>query len=425
MNLAFISEHASPLAALGGVDSGGQNVYVAQVARHLARRGHRVDIFTRWDNPDLPEIVDCDERIRIVHIAAGPQRAVPKEDLLPFMDDFTAQMIRFIDGQPKPYDLIHAHFFMSGLVAANLEEMRGIPFVVTFHALGKVRVQHQGNADRFPVARFAIEDRVMRAATQVIAECPQDRADMINLYDADDERITIVPCGFDPSEFHPMDKAAACRAVGLDPQRRYLLQLGRMVPRKGVANVIHGFACFLHHSHDQDIDLLIVGGESADPDPVKTPEIGRLQAIAAAEGIADRVLFVGRRDRDMLKYFYNAADVFASTPWYEPFGITPLEAMACGTPVIGSRVGGIQYTVAHGKTGLLVPPKNPPAFAAALHTLFNDEFTRERCSRRAIARVNTYFTWEKIVDKLEYVYRQCERKNQRLGDWGIKRLGIR
>lgn len=419
MNLAFISEHASPLAALGGVDSGGQNVYVAQVARHLARRGHRVDVFTRWDNPDLPEIVECDKGIRIVHVHAGPKRVLPKEDLLPFMDAFTAQMAHFFDGQTRRYDLIHAHFFMSGLVAANLAEMRNLPFVITFHALGKVRLQHQGTNDRFPAARVSIEDRVMRAAAQVIAECPQDRDDMINLYAADARCITVIPCGFDPAEFHPMDKTAACRAVGLDPRRRYLLQLGRMVPRKGVENVIRGFARFLRRSHAKDVDLLVVGGESVDPDPVKTPEIGRLQAIAAEEGVAGRVLFTGRRDRDLLKYFYNAVDVFASTPWYEPFGITPLEAMACGVPVIGARVGGIQYTVAHGKTGLLVPPRNPPAFAAALHTLLTDELTRERCSRRAIERVNTHFTWEKVVDQLERVYKRYADQNQKRGDRAI------
>ena len=405
MNLAFISEHASPLAALGGVDSGGQNVYVAQVARHLARRGYHIDVFTRWDDPTLPEVVDDHENIRIVHIEAGPKRVVRKEDLLPFMEPFTRGMAAFMRAQPHPYHLVHAHFFMSALVAANLRQQLGIPFVVTFHALGRVRVQHQGAADEFPAERFAVEERAMKEAAQVIAECPQDRQDMLDLYAADASRITVIPCGFDRAEFYPIAKTDACQALGLDPQRTYVLQLGRMVRRKGVETVVRGFAQFVRTSARKDVDLLVVGGESADPDPTKTPEIGRLMAIAAEEGVTDRVIFTGRRHREVLKYYYNAADVFASTPWYEPFGITPLESMACGTPVIGSRVGGIQFTVAHEETGLLISPKDTAAFADALTTLLGNEMLAARYSRGAIERVNAYFTWDKVADQLEAIYR--------------------
>jgi glycosyltransferase involved in cell wall biosynthesis len=404
MNIAFISEHASPLAALGGVDSGGQNVYVAQVASFLAARGHRIDIFTRWDNPALSQVVEYNENIRIVHVAAGPKHFVRKEELLPHMDQFTKEMIRFIDAQAQRYDLIHAHFFMSALVASNLQEQRGIPYVVTFHALGKVRLQHQGKADQFPRQRFTIEAQVMQHAARIVAECPQDRLDMIEHYSADDARIAIIPCGFDPAEFAPMSKARACRFLDLDPNRRYLLQLGRMVRRKGVEDVIRGFAHFVRRESCQDVDLLIVGGESKDPDPKKTPEIGRLMAIAQEEAVSDRVIFVGQRDRDVLKYYYNAAEVFASTPWYEPFGITPLESMACGTPVIGSHVGGIQYTVVHGETGLLVPARDPATFSTALSRLMNNARLCKHLGQQAIARVNTHFTWATVAEQLETLY---------------------
>lgn len=421
MKIAFISEHASPLAALGGVDSGGQNVYVAQVASHLAARGHQIDIFTRWDDPALPEVIACQDGIRVVHVEAGQKAPLPKEDLLPFMEAFGERMVKFMRQEGERYRLIHAHFFMSALVASKLRKALGIPYVVTFHALGKVRIQHQGRADRFPRERFAIEAQTMREAARIIAECPQDRLDMRDHYDADDAHMTIIPCGFSPDEFYPMDRDEACRVLGLNAGRRYLLQLGRMVPRKGVETVICGFARFLRTAGCDDMDLIIVGGESKDPDPQRTPEIGRLMGIVREEGVAERVIFTGQRDRDVLKYYYNAAEIFASTPWYEPFGITPLESMACGTPVIGARVGGIQYTVAHNQTGLLIPPKDPLAFATALTRLMNNPDLRERMGRQAIERVNRHFTWAIVADQLERVYREVTsaRGITVSRDWGL------
>ncbi len=396
--IAMISEHASPLAVLGGVDAGGQNVYVAHLARRLARRGHEVDVFTRRDRPDLPEIVHGDDGVNVVHVAAGPPRFVRKEDLLPHMGAFTQQVLRRLRRRGG-YDLVHANFFMSGLVAADLRRATGTPFVVTFHALGHVRRIHQDGADAFPAERTAIEERVAAEADAVIAECPQDEEDLVEHYAADRSRITIIPCGFDPSEFRPMDR----RFLGLDPHEKIVLQLGRMVPRKGVDNVVRAVAR-LRRDHQIGARLLIVGGDSTTPDPRKTPEIGRLAGIAGAEGIADAVSFVGSRGRDVLRYYYSAADVFVSTPWYEPFGITPIEAMACGTPVIGSSVGGIRYTVVDGQTGYLVPPRDPDALAGRLARVLGDPEHARVLSRQAIRRVNAHFTWRHVARSVDDLY---------------------
>ncbi|MGI8549258.1 MAG: glycosyltransferase, partial [Dehalococcoidia bacterium] len=255
--IVLISEHASPLSLLGGADSGGQNVYVGQLARHLAAAGYEVDIFTRRDHTSLPEIAEWVSGARIIHVPAGPPARIPKEDLLPYMDEFTAYVVKFWKRQRHHYDLIRANFWMSALVAAEVKRGLGIPFVVTFHALGRVRRARQGEADRFPEARFALEDRVIAEADHLIAE-------------------------------------NAC-----------------------------------------------------------------LQAIAREENVESDGIFAGRRGRDVLKYYYSAANIFVMTPWYEPFGVTPLEAMACGTPVIGANVGGIKFTVRDGETGYLVPPQDP------------------------------------------------------------------
>jgi D-inositol-3-phosphate glycosyltransferase len=365
--IAMISEHASPLAILGGVDSGGQNVYVGQLARHLATIGYEVDVFTRRDSPLLPETAEWVNGVRIVHVPAGPAEYVRKEKLLPHMKEFTDFMARFCRRQRRRYALAHANFWMSGLVAADLKQLLGLPFVVTFHALGRIRRLYQREADGFPDERFAIEDRIVTEADHLVAECPQEEEDLIRWYNADPARITIVPGGFDPSELWPISKALARVSLGLTPDEPIILQLGRMVPRKGVDTVIRGFAR-LRREHGIAARLLVVGGDSNDADAGVTPEIGRLQAIARAEGVADHVVFVGRRGREVLKYYYSAADVFVTTPWYEPFGITPVEAMACGTPVIGSNVGGIKFTVRDGETGYLVAPDDPAAIGERIAT---------------------------------------------------------
>ncbi|MBI5667906.1 MAG: glycosyltransferase [Chloroflexi bacterium] len=401
--IGLISEHASPLAALGGVDSGGQNVYVGELARHLGLLGYEVDVFTRWDDARLPQVVQWTTNVRVVHVKAGPITFVRKEELLPFMGEFTRGVLAFSREQGNPYKLFHANFFMSALVAADIKKLLGTPFVVTFHALGKVRRQHQGDADQFPAERISIEERVIDEADHIIAECTQDRDDLVELYDANPANISIVPCGVNTNDFYPIDRLLARMVLNLNPQERIILQLGRMVPRKGVDNVIEAVAR-LNKQHKTPARLLVVGGESDDPDPERTPEIARLSELASRLGIKRKVTFVGRKGREALKYYYSAADVFVSTPWYEPFGMTPLEAMACGTPVIGSNVGGIKFSVADGKTGYLVTPKNPVELADRLHELFSNQKLQSYFRQNALHRVNSLFTWSKVAHMVSDLY---------------------
>jgi len=401
--IALISEHASPLAVLGGVDSGGQNVYVAQVARHLAARGDRVDVYTRRDDAALPLVVDCSPGMRVINVPAGPPEPVAKERLLEHMPAFFRWMQRDWAGHGHRYDIVHANFFMSGQVAAELRRALGVPFVVTFHALGKVRRLHQGAADGFPPERERIETAVIAEADRVIAECPQDEDDLVRLYGADPRRISIVPCGFDPAEFAPRDKAATRRRLGLALDEPTILQLGRIVPRKGVDTVIEAVAK-VRRSHGIEPRLLVVGGPDRVVTRASTPELARLMDLAEREGVADLVTFVGRRDRAELADYYAAADVFVSTPWYEPFGITPLEAMACATPVIGANVGGIKYTVRDGETGFLVPPRDPGALADRLARLLSNQRLLATFGANGLARVQRAFTWRHVAAALSDVY---------------------
>ena len=396
MKIALISEHASPLATLGGIDAGGQNIYVMHVAQCLARAGHEVDVFTRRDDASLPTVVHLRPGLRVIHIDAGPARFVPKEQLLQYMPEF-AHACEVLCRNVGGYDVVHANFFMSGWVALHLKQTLGLPFAITFHALGLVRREHQREADAFPDERIEIERTLVEEADCIVAECPQDRTDLIRLYGADPDKTVMVPCGFDPSEFSPMDRNEARRQLGLDPDEFIVLQLGRLVPRKGIDNVIRSMA---HLAHDKPSRLLVVGGESDEPDERITPEIARLRGIARDMGVDARVTFTGRRQRNELRRYYCAADVFVTTPWYEPFGITPLEAMACGAPVVGSAVGGIQYTVMQGVTGFLVPAHDPAALAERLAALQANPALARALGRAGIRRARSMFTWERVALQL-------------------------
>lgn len=418
--IAFISEHASPLANLGGVDTGGQNVYVAQLAKHLADQGHTIDVYTRMEDNTVANVVDWIPNIRVIHIQAGPVKVMPKEEILPFMPEFDRRMQAFIKEEKLVYDLIHANFFMSGLVAMNIKLKLDIPFVITFHALGHVRRLHQKEKDNFPEERLDIETLICKEADQIIAECPQDRDDLIEHYNADPAKIAIVPCGFSQAEFHPVNKNIARKILRIDTDEKVLLQLGRMVPRKGIDNVIRAVAA-LKKENAAKVKLMVVGGSEENMAGSSCPEYQRLFNLASSLGIADKVHFAGKKNREYLKFYYAAADVFITTPWYEPFGITPLEAMACGTPVVGSDVGGIKYSVVDGHTGALVPPKNAEALAAKLDELISNETLLNQMGQNALRHVNENFTWKKVAMEVGMVYRNV-LKQANIGRKNIERI---
>ncbi|MEX3951408.1 glycosyltransferase family 4 protein [Paraburkholderia sp. EG287B] len=404
MKIALVSEHASPLAVAGGVDTGGQNIYVAHVARQLQRAGHQVDVFTRRDRALLPRISHMDG-VRVIHVPAGPAMQLPKELLLPHMPQFAEFLVNFCRSEKRPYDVIHANFFMSGLAALAVKDALRVPLVMTFHALGRVRRLHQGANDGFPDERFAIEDELVRRADCIVAECPADQTDLVEHYRADPARIAVIACGFDPDEFSPVERRQARRRLGWSASEFCVLQLGRLVERKGIDNVVRGVAA-LEARHGVKARLYVVGGDADTPNEIATPEIARLRGIAHRCGIEPRVTFVGRRARSQLRDFYSAADVFVTTPWYEPFGITPVEAMACATPVIGADVGGIRHSVRHGETGWLVPPRDPQALAERLLAIHGDPAHARAMGEAGRKRAQAYFTWRQIGLELEDVYAQ-------------------
>lgn len=427
LRIVLISEHASPLTPPGPAGSGGQNVYVAQVAAGLARRGHQVDVLTRRDRAELPAVLPMGPGVQLFHLDAGPPAFVPKERQLPFVGEFQRQARQWMR-RLGPCDLLHAHFFLSGLVGQHLQQCLGLPLVVSFHSLAAVRRQYLTGVDSSPPERLTIERYVAHSSDCVIAESPQVRRDLVRHYQLPEQRIVEVPCGVDLHEFRPGDMLHAREQLGLPLQDFIVLQLGRLEPRKGMDNVIRGLALLPRDVQQRQPRLLILDGDADASDQRLTPEAGRLRRLVRALGLQDRVHFIGCRDRSQLARYYQAADVFVSTPWYEPSGITLLESMACATPVIGSAVGGILHTVVDGVTGYLVPPKNALALAEHLDWLRDHPQQAAAMGRAGLARVRRMFTWDLAAARLEAVYRRllaerrwaletC-RRGPGTGSWG-------
>jgi len=388
VRIAMVSEHASPLAAmggqLGGVDAGGQNVHVAALAAALTRRGAEVTVHTRRDDPELPRRVRTAEGFVVEHVDAGPATVVGKDTLLPHMTAFGEELRRGWGRARSRPDVVHAHFWMSGLAALAAARPLGIPVVQTFHALGVVKRRHQGGKDTSPDERARREPRVARDVDHVVATCSDEVFELLRL-GADSRHISVVPCGVDVDLFRPEGPAAA-RTSG----RARVLFVGRLVERKGIGNAITALA------EVPEVELVVAGGplpEGLDADP----EVERLRRLAAACGVADRVVFLGRVGRRELPALLRSADVVVCVPWYEPFGIVPLEAMACGVPVVASAVGGLIDTVVDGETGLHVPPRDPHAVAAALRAVLADDGRRRELGRAGAARVRRRYSWDRVA----------------------------
>ncbi|MBP1203333.1 glycosyltransferase involved in cell wall biosynthesis [Duganella sp. 1411] len=411
LKIAIISDHASPLAAPGSIDCGGQNVYVAHLACQLARLGCAVDIFTRRDSPGQALLTHWQRNVRVIHVPAGPASFIGKEDMLPHMAQFARFVIGFARDQRPRYDIVHANFFMSGQVAQEVRRALGIPYVITFHALGMVRRLAQRGADGFPDERVAIERALMGDADRVIAECRQDLQDMVRLYGARRAGIDIVPCGFDPLTLWPVRERARTR-LGLADDEFVVLQLGRMVPRKGIDTVIEGVA-ELASRHGVRARLLVVGGAAPPGAGHDTAELRALMALTARLGLERQVTFTGPKAPAELRYWYSAADVFVTTPWYEPFGITPVEAMACATPVIGAAVGGIKSTVVDGRTGYLIAPRDPVQLAARLHRLYADPDLARRLGKAGWRRAHRYYTWRGVAQRILSIYEEVVARTGR------------
>ena len=386
MRIAMVSEHANPLAVLGGADAGGQNVHVGALSAQLADRGHEVTVYTRWTSPDVPRRVETPDGYAVEHVPVGPPEDVPKDELLQYMPAFASYLeSRWTE---RPVDVVHAHFWMSGVASTRAARRVHVPVVQTFHALGTVKRRHQGHRDTSPPERIGLERRLCQRVDHVVATCT-DEVDELQSMGLGPRRATVVPCGVDTDVFRPLPTSPS--------DRHRLLSIGRLVERKGVGNVIVALGEL------PDAELVVAGGPAPERLDVDD-EVRRLRAVAHREGVADRVRFLGGVARDDVPGLMNEADVVVAVPWYEPFGIVPVEAMSCGRPVVGSAVGGLLDTVLPGVTGELVPPRRPDVIASAVRSLLADPERRTAYGRSGRDRAVALYRWACVAERTEDVY---------------------
>jgi D-inositol-3-phosphate glycosyltransferase len=398
VRIALISEHASPLATIGGVDSGGQNVHVAELAAGLVRLGHDVVVYTRRDSVDLGQRVTTGAGYDVVHVPAGPPAPLAKDELWAHMPEFAQQLWHRLEGDVP--DVLHAHFWMSAWAATEVARPLRLPVLVTFHALGSVKRRHQGAADTSPLERIATEAMIGCACDHVIATCRDEVAELARL-GVPGDRTSVVPCGVDIEHFAPIPPRDVEWDLPREAQFR-LVSAGRLVPRKGVASVVEAMPQL------PDTELVIAGGDGA-ADVASNSERQRLANLAHQHGAADRVRFVGQMSRAEMAALLRSADVVVCTPWYEPFGIVPLEAMACGIPVVGSAVGGLLDSVADGRTGILVPPRDSAAIARAVRTLLYSPERRAAFGRAGRERAVAYYAWDRVAASTAEIYSHVMR----------------
>ncbi|MFE7740785.1 glycosyltransferase [Nocardia sp. NPDC057455] len=390
MKIAMVSEHASPLAALGGVDAGGQNVHVAELSAALCRQGHEVTVYTRREGAEAPHTVTTEQGYRVIRVPAGPARPLPKDRLLPHMGDFGA-FLRAHWRQSRP-DVVHAHFWMSGLAALRAARPATLPVVQTFHALGVVKRRHQGANDTSPAHRVRLERLIATQTDRIIATCTDEVFELARM-GIPRSRTSVIPCGVDLLQFTPDGPCAPKSA------EHRMVSVGRLVPRKGFDTAITALTGL------PDTELVLVGGPD-DGEVADDPEGRRLLALAEELGVRDRLHLLGQVPRARMAPLLRSADVVVCTPWYEPFGITPLEAMACGIPVVATAVGGLIDTVVDGGTGRLVPPRAPAELADAVRELLAAPVIRQKYGHAGRERVEARYSWDRIATETLHTYRR-------------------
>src|SRR5256714_9076242 len=407
--IAMLSVHACPLAKLGGRDSGGMNVYVRELARDLGARGIEVDVFTRWRERDDPRIQQLGPNARVIHIQSGPIGYWPKMDVYEHLDEFTAKLLEHAAAEGRSYDLVHGHYWLSAKVARTLEKQWNVPAVQMFHTLGLVKREVMDeDIDGESDIRVEIEREAVQKSAAVIAASKIELDELRRLYRADASRVAVIPCGVDPALFHPVRQADARERLGRDQCERIVLFVGRIEQIKGIDVLLRALGRLFARHPDlrSDVCLLVVGG-ALDPgdDAPETEKILELRRLVHEHRMEANVNFVGSLDQQKLALYYAAADVCAVPSLTESFGLVALEAMACGTPVVGTRVGGLQTLIAEGESGLLVPPGDDEALAEAIAQVLTDHRLRTHLAHGARERAEHY-TWQSVGAQMEALYAQ-------------------
>ncbi len=403
--LAVISTHSSPLARVGTTKAGGMNVYIDELSRELTRLGWDVDIYTRWDRPDLPEVIEIQPGMTVFHVKQGPPEPLSPMATADYIEEFTVGARDLAECHERRYDLVHSHYWISGLSGAALAQGWNAPHATMFHTLGAMK-NHYGQTEPEPAVRIEGERRVAACADAIICATTHEERFLIEHYGADPTRLRVVPCGIDLGLFGPGNRSSAeavlreqAPELGVDDGPGILF-VGRLEPLKGADLLVRALPLI---DHELKPSLWIVGGDERD-----RGERERLRSLARAQGVDSQVRFLNAAPRSLLPDLYRAAAVCAMPSYYESFGLVAVEAMAVGTPVVATRVGGLASTVSDGRTGLLVDARRPESFAAALEGLLADPDLRERMGTTAAVAMNR-FAWPRVAEGILRTYDELLR----------------
>ncbi len=405
LRIAMISYHTCPLATLGGKDTGGMNVYVRDLTRELGRLGIHVDVFTRSQDEHVPHVLhDLGYGNRVVHVPAGPEQPVPKAELTAYIPEFVAGIKAFAAEKNLRYDILHSHYWMSGLAAELLQQAWGLPLVHMFHTLGEMKNRiAQSDEEREGSYRLDGERQVLAHADRIVVATLAEQAQLQWLYKADTRKMVVIPPGVDVGHFYPIPADEAKQFIGIPENDRMVLFVGRIEPLKGVDTLIQAMSCLHMQEMEKPTYLVIIGG---DPDAGSldvTAEMSRLQQLCHTLHMDRMVIFLGKRGQDTLPYYYSAAETLVMPSHYESFGMVALEAMACGTPVIASQVGGLAFLVQDGLTGYHVPDGDPEALCDKLTMLLADHSLRQQMGVQAAAYARNY-AWEHVAAQMVQLY---------------------
>jgi D-inositol-3-phosphate glycosyltransferase len=406
LRIAMLSYHTCPLAILGGKDTGGMNVYVRDLTRELGRMGIHVDVFTRSQDEHVPHVVhELGYGNRVVHVTAGPEIPVAKQNLANYIPEFVEGIKSFAAEKGFHYDLIHSHYWMSGLAAESLSDAwGGTPIVHMFHTLGEMKNRiARSDEERESPERITAEQRILDRADRIVVATLAEQTQLRFLYKVNERKLEIIPPGVDTGHFYPIPPDEAKQYLGLNPEDRMVLYVGRIEPLKGVSTLIEAMSCLKFKDQSGPVHLAIIGGEpDVTPEEMST-EMAHLQKLSDELAMDQTVVFLGKRGQNTLPYYYSAAEVLVMPSHYESFGMVALEAMACGTPVIASDVGGLGFLVQDGETGYTVPDGEPDKLCGKLTLLLGDHALRERMGQRAVEVAQSY-GWEKIAKQIVDVY---------------------
>lgn len=400
--IALISDHADPAAEIGKEEAGGQNVYVRKVGEALAKLGWQVDMFTRKNNPNDPAIVYHSPYCRTIRLIAGPQQFIPRDDLFTYMPEFVESFRKFQAKECTNYPLIHTNYWLSAWVGLQMQKQSNIQLVHTYHSLGAVKYQAVTHKPPIATTRLTIEKQILQQSNCIVATSPQEKEYLHQLV-SQSGNIEIIPCGTDIDNFRFIPKAEARAKLGFEPDEQIVLYVGRFDPRKGIETMVR--ACAISQTRNNNKLRLVIAGGS-DVERADGQERKRIENIVAEVGLTEQTLFAGRIGHDLLPLYYTAADICVIPSHYEPFGLVAIEAMACGTPVVASNVGGLKFTVIPEETGLLVPPQDYTAFAAAIDRILSDELWARKLRKQASLRVQQNFSWTGVAIQLSDLYRR-------------------